>query len=465
MPVQYKNKQEAIRSKPRTYYKGLMRHNLYNPDTTLMRYGIREIVDVSQKLESLVPGFEFTGENIGDPVAKGWDPPSFLKDIIVDAVKGKDRNVFAYSHSKGKKETRQWIIEESGKLAPSSKLSYEDITFTNGLGAAISCIYSALAPGARIIQPIPAYPAHISMERFAAGSETMGYMLNPNDNWNPDIEDLESKIKQNPGITGILLINPNNPTGSVYNAEILEKVIRLAEQYNLMIISDEVYFRMVFNNTEFVHITEMAANRVPLIVMRGLSKDVPWPGARCGWLEFHNTTMDAEFHAYIESLKKRVMMEVCATTLPQYLVPKIYGHPDYPAWLKEINTKLEQSSNIIADILSKTPGLKIKRIQGAFYLMPVFEDGMLNRNQTLPIPNSQARKFIENAVADPNFPVDKRFAYYLLASTGICVVPASDFEYPTPGFRVTALDRNPEKLKNTYTVISESIQKYVASAG
>lgn len=440
-----------------------MRKKIFNPKTALLQYGIREVVELSQKLGEADPNFKFIGENIGDPVAKGWQVPGFIKKILADLIL-KDNGIFGYAHSRGKLESRQWVADCSRKYAPSSRLDCEHVFFTNGLGAAISLLYRTLKPGARIIQPHPGYPAHISNEKFAAGKPSIGYRSDPETGWSPDLDHLESQVKKHPEIAGILLINPNNPTGAVYSASVLERVVRLAERYRLMLISDEVYFRMVFNKTKYAHLTELAAGRVPLIVMRGMSKDIPWPGGRCGWIEFHNVRLDNEFQLYFESLKKPLMLEVCAAALPQAAAPLIYENPQYAQWLKKYTAELEQISNEIAGILGSVPGLKIRPIQGAFYMMALFEDGLLNRRQRLPIANPRAAEIIRRAVAPATFPPDKRFAYHLLASTGICVVPASDFSSPYPGFRVTTLDRNAPHRRETYQTLAKAIRDYLASA-
>lgn len=440
-----------------------MRRKIYNPKTALLQYGIREVVELAQKLGEVDPNFEFIGENIGDPVAKGWEVPAFVKEIPVDLIKN-NNGIFGYAHSRGILKSRQWVAECSKKYAPSSRLNSEQVFFTNGLGAAISLLYRTLKPGARIIQPHPGYPAHISNEKFAAGKPSIGYRSDPENGWSPDLDHLESQIKKHPEITGILLINPNNPTGAVYSKETLEAIVRLAGKYRLMIISDEVYFRLVFNKIKYVHLTELAAGRVPLIVMRGMSKDIPWPGGRCGWLEFHNIELDKDFQQYFESLKKPLLLEVCAAALPQAAAPLIYENPQYAQWLKKYTSELEQISNEIADILGALPGLKVRPIQGAFYMMALFEKGLLNRRQRLPIKNARAVEIIRKAVTPANFPLDKRFAYYTLASTGICVVPASDFSSPYPGFRVTTLDRDPAHRKNTYRRLAQAIRDYLDSA-
>lgn len=440
-----------------------MRKNPAHPDVDLLRYGIRELVELSQKLQELIPDFHFIGENIGDPVAKGWKVPPFMKRILKNTIEQNDM-AYAYTHSRGNIQTRKWVAEYSRRHCPASRLDFEDVLFFNGLGSAIAVLYQMMAPGARVLQPLPGYPAHISMERFFARAECIGYRTDPEQDWAPDLDDMERRLVGNPEVTAILLINPNNPTGAVYSRETLEAIVRLAERYHLMLISDEVYFRMVYNGKTHVHLIEIAQGRVPLIVMRGVSKDIPWPGGRCGWMEFHNTEIDADFRSFADSMRKRMLVEVCATTLPQIVLPLIYDDAEFPAWLDSNNRELEMTGNRIADLLGSTNGLSIRPIHGAFYMMPLFKDGVLNSRQTLPIPQPVAHDFIDQLVSAPDFPLDKRFAFYLLASTGICVVPASDFESPFPGFRITTLDRDPARREKTYSMLSRAVEQYLASA-
>ena len=372
--------------------------------------------------------------------------------------------VFGYSHSRGLPETRKWVTRYVKRFVPSSDLDYEYVLFTSGLGAAISAMYHMVRPGARILQPTPGYPTHVSLEAYCQKAASIQYNLDPDNDWQPDLKHMEAQIKAHPDITGILVINPNNPTGAVYSKETIEDIVKIAEKYGLMIISDEVYFRMVYNGHKHTQIAEIAHNRVPLIVMRGLSKDVPWPGGRCGWFEFHNTHLCEEYKKYCESVKKRILMEVCSVTMPQMLTPKIYDHPDYEAWITNYNRELEANSNSIAGILSKNQYLKVNRTNGAFYMMPLFKEGTLNDKQTLPIENDAVRGYIESSVEQADFPLDKRFCYYVLASTGICIVPASGFFSPYNGFRLTTLDRDPVRRKHTYETLVRVVKEYVESA-
>ncbi|MFA4830817.1 MAG: pyridoxal phosphate-dependent aminotransferase [Patescibacteria group bacterium] len=441
-----------------------MRNSIANPNVHFMKYQIREVVDVMQKLKEINPTMNFVGENIGDPIAKGWNAPPFLKQAIIEEVNKPGDKVFGYSHSRGLPELRQWVVEHVKKLSPASTLNYEDVLFTSGLGAAISVLYQMMPEGARVIQPTPAYPAHTSMEAFSSQSDSIFYQLDPKKEWQPDLADLESQIQARPEVAAVLIINPNNPTGAVYQKDTLEAIVRLAEKYQLMIISDEVYFRMVYNGCEHVQIIGLAQDRVPLVVLRGLSKDLPWPGGRSGWIEFHNTDLNADYQAYADGVKQRILMEVCSTSLPQFIMPKVYDNPEYKTWLANNNKELETNGNYIAEILNHTKGLSANRTNGAFYMLPLFAEGVLNNRQTLPIGHAETRAFIERAVGKLGMPLDQRFTYYLLAATGICVVPASGFYSPYPGFRLTTLDRDEARRKDTYARLSRAVEEYLASA-
>jgi len=440
-----------------------MRHSLATHRVQFMKYQIREVVDVARHIQTLDPTMNIEWENIGDPIAKSWHVPQFFKQILVDQIEQADDKAFGYSHSRGIPATRAWIASHINTLAPGASLDPEHIVFTNGLGSAIGMMYEMFAPEARIILPTPGYPTHISMESSSSDAPPLLYQLDPNHDWAPDTDDIEAQIIAHPDIVGILVINPNNPTGAVYSKETIEKIVLLAERYQLMILSDEVYFRMVYNGTIHTQISEIANGRVPLLVMRGMSKDVPWPGGRCGWIEFYNVGIDAMFDAYVSAFKQRILMEICATSLPQFIVGAVYDHPEYPAWLSSYNTELEKNGNMIADVLSQTKGLRVNRTNGAFYMMPLFESGVLNDRQTLSIENDAVRAFIEQKVNEPGVALDQRFTYYLLGATGICVVPATGFYSNEYGFRLTTLERDDTKRASIYSRLSDAIETYLNS--
>ena len=197
--------------------------------------------------------------------------------------------------------------------------------------------------------------------------------------------------------------------------------------------------------------------------MKGISKELPWPGSRCGWIEVYNADKDPIFKRYIQSIVDSKMVEVCSTTLPQKAIPPILSHPEYNAWLEERIARYEKFSNIAYDILKQVPAIKVNRTNGAFYMSVAFKEGQLNDQQTLPIELPEVRELVESLVNQPGVSPDKRFVYYLLASTGICVVPLSSFFTPEMGFRITLLERDEETFTRIFNNISANIIKYLES--
>ncbi|MEI8354779.1 MAG: aminotransferase class I/II-fold pyridoxal phosphate-dependent enzyme, partial [Deltaproteobacteria bacterium] len=202
---------------------------------------------------------------------------------------------------------------------------------------------------------------------------------------------------------------------------------------------------------------------VPAIAMRGISKEFPWPGARCGWLEFYNTGKDGRFKKYVNSILNSKMNEVCSTTLPQKTLPIIFAHPQYKNYLGERIARYEKMSNIAYDILREVSGLLVNRTNGAFYMAVPFKDGLLNNRQSLPIARQEIRGLVENLVGRPGVSPDKRFVYYMLAHTGICTVPLSSFSTPLQGFRITLLERDEDEFHEVLRTLAQKIPEYLNS--
>ncbi len=436
-----------------------MRTNILHIGAGELTYEIRNIVNVGSKLQKL--GVQVNWENIGDPVAKGEQIPGWMKEIVAEAVH--DDATYGYSPTKGVLETREFIAAETNALG-GVRIDAEDIIFFNGLGDAISKVFGFLRRTARIIVPTPSYTTHSSAEAAHAGDNPVTYILDPNNCWYPDLEDIENHIKYNPAVAGILVINPDNPTGAVYPAEILRAIVELCEKNDLFIICDEVYQNMTYNGTVAAPLCTLIGDRVPAICMRGISKEMPWPGGRCGWIEVYNGHADPMFETYITSILNAKMVEVCSTTLPQVVLPRIKSHPQYPVYLQERIRRYEKYSNIAYDILKEVDGLLVNRTNGAFYMSAAFTDGLLNHRQTLPIENDEVRRNVEELVSGPDVSLDKRFVYYLLASTGVCVVPLSSFATDLQGFRITLLERDEREFTRIFQTIARAIGEYLASA-
>ena len=434
-----------------------MRTDIVHIGAGELTYEIRNIVGVGTKLEKL--GLKVHWENIGDPIAKGEKIPGWMKDIVAEAVL--DDHTYGYCPTRGVLATREFLAEQTNRRG-GAQIDAEDILFFNGLGDAISKVFGFLRRTARVIVPTPSYTTHSSAEAAHAGDRPLTYILDPNNHWYPDIDDIEKNVKYNPAIAGILIINPDNPTGAVYPTEILERIVEIAHRYDLFLICDEIYQNIVYNGMTTSPLSDVIGT-VPGIAMRGISKEMPWPGSRCGWIEVYNADRDPMFAKYITSILNAKMVEVCSTTLPQMVLPRVLQHPEYQDYLEERIRRYERFSNIAYECLKDVKGVLVNRPNGAFYMSVCFEDGALNSRQTLPIENVEIRKMIESLVSPPGTACDKRFVYYLLGATGICVVPLTSFATDLKGFRVTLLERNEEEFVRIFRTLAETIQKYMKS--
>lgn len=434
-----------------------MRQLLLRPGAEELNYEIRGIVKKARQIEAL--GYSMTWENIGDPIQKSNHVPDWMKAIIADLLK--EDKTYGYADSKGVLETRKFLANLNNEKG-GSQITAEDILFFNGLGDAIAKLYQFLIPTARIIGPSPAYSTHSSAEAAHANTAPITYKLDPDNQWLPDMDDLYLKVKYNPSIVGILIINPDNPTGMVYPKEVLEGFVKIAEEFSLLLIADEIYQNITYNGIKAVALSEVIGTR-PAISLKGISKEFPWPGSRCGWMEFYNRNASAEFAKLCQTLENAKMIEVCSTILPQLAIPRIMSHPEYHAYREQANAQIGQRSEWMREILGDIEGIKFNPTQGAFYNTIVFDEKLLTPNQTLPIEDERLQKLLDTWMSDSDMPLDKRFVYYLLASERICVVPISSFCSDLRGFRVTLLEENESVFKNTFERLGLAIRKYLTS--
>lgn len=435
-----------------------MRQLLLRPGAEELNYEIRGIVKKARQIEEL--GYKITWENIGDPIQKNNTVPIWMKEIIADLMT--EDKTYGYADSKGVLETRRYLADLNN-LKGGYQIDAEDILFFNGLGDAIAKLYQFLIPTARIIGPSPAYSTHSSAEAAHANTSPITYKLDPDNQWLPDMEDLYNKIKYNPSIVGILIINPDNPTGMVYPKEVLEDFVKIAKEFNLLLVADEIYQNITYNGIEAVALAEVIGN-LPAISLKGISKEFPWPGSRCGWMEFYNRTASKEFDKLCQTLENAKMIEVCSTMLPQLAIPKIMSHPAYHPYRKEVNLKIGRRSEIMKEILGDLQGIKFNPTQGAFYNTIIFDESYLDGDQYLPIGDPKVQDYLDVWLQEKVMPLDKRFVYCLLASTGICVVPISSFCSDLRGFRVTLLEEDEEVFRETFENLAFSINYYLQSS-
>ncbi|WP_304221350.1 pyridoxal phosphate-dependent aminotransferase [Gracilinema caldarium] len=447
-----------------------MRRDIVHPGAGQLRYEIREIVSFARELGRWnVP---ITWENIGDPVKKGEPVAEWIKDIVRRRVM--EDLSYAYSDTEGVRETREFLAglaNQRSLLNPlgamecsAAPLVAEDIIFFNGLGDAVAKVFGFLRREARVLGPSPAYSTLSSAEAAHSGYDHLTYRLDPENNWMPDLEDVELKVKYNDAIAGLLLINPDNPTGAVYPVEVLTKLVAIAKKYGLFIIADETYANIVFPGNKTAALSQVIGD-VPGLALRSISKEVPWPGARSGWIEVYNKNVDPQFSRYVQSLVDSKRLEVCSTTLPQLCIPDIMGDSRYSSHLERRAQMFAERADEAEDAFASVRGLRLIKPRGALYATALFDtkqffDGK-EAMRRLPVADKGLEDFITERTK--NVAPDKRFVYWLLAATGICVVPLSGFVSELPGFRFTLLEQDKKKRTWIYKTLAEKAEEYLGS--
>jgi alanine-synthesizing transaminase len=435
-----------------------MRRNIVHPGASELTYEIRGITDIAHEI-SRISGRPICWENIGDPVQKGEKLPDWIKEIVAEVVLH-DR-AFAYCPTRGVPETREFLAERVNSRRK-VQITADDILFYNGLGDAINKVYSWLAPHARVIGPSPAYSTHSSAEAAHAASTAIVYHLNPRNGWMPDLDELRNRVKYNDNIAGIMLLNPDNPTGAVFPPEIVREMVSLAKEYRLFIVADEIYQNLVYDGVSYLPLCDLIED-VPAISLKGISKELPWPGARCGWMEVYNSDKQPMFRRYVRSLLDAKMLEVCSTTLPQLIIPRVYSDPRFEVWGKERRAFFASRARRATELLSASPNLIVNEPRGAFYLSAVFSED-LDDQMGLKIEDRRVEEFLRQRCPQGMQP-DRKFVYELLGAQQICIVPLAGFSSKLRGFRVTLLERDDEKFTHIMRTITHAVDEFVSSKG
>ena len=196
--------------------------------------------------------------------------------------------------------------------------------------------------------------------------------------------------------------------------------------------------------------------------MKGISKDIPWPGSRCGWIEVYNADKDKNFKDFIQVILLTKMLEVCSTTLPQIVLPHLYQHPEYKAYLQSRIDKYQKRADEACEFFSKIPQVRVNKPKGVFYLVVELLD--LPRKELVSI-NKEVRLFLDNLEHKPEslaHNTDFQFAYELMGAEGVCVVPLTGFGSDINGFRMTLLQENDDVFTETLKKIGRAIGNYYA---
>jgi alanine-synthesizing transaminase len=320
-----------------------------------VRYAIRDLACIADEVTN--QGHKILPLNIGDPITFDFETPAHMIEAVHKAMReGKN----GYAPSSGVKEAIDAI---RGEAARKGITTIQDVFVTSGVSETVDvCLAALLNPGDNLLTPCPDYPLYSAvLAKLGVGLNS--YYLNEEDGWQPDLDDLKKKIT--PRTRGIVLINPNNPTGSVCTKKMLAQIAELARQHNLVIFADEIYDKLIIDEDPHVAMAAVAPD-VPVITFGGLSKNYLAPGWRIGW---GIASGDASvIRPYLEGINKLLRARLCANHPEQYAIkPALEGPQDH---LPEVKRKLRSRRDLTMKWCSGTPRVNCVAPRGAFYAYP-----------------------------------------------------------------------------------------------
>lgn len=360
-------------------------------------YDIRgPVLDEADRM--IANGVDILKLNIGNPAPFHFTAPDeIIRDMIYTL-----RSAEGYSDSKGIFSARKAIMQYC-QLKGIRDVGVDDIYTGNGVSELITMsMQGLLDDGDEILLPAPDYPLWTAAVSLAGGTP-VHYMCDEQNEWNPDIADMESKITAN--TKGIVLINPNNPTGALYPREILEEIVRLADKYGLILFSDEIYDRLVMDGLQHISIAALAPH-VPCITFNGLSKSHRVAGFRCGWMVVSGDKK--RIRGYIEGLNLLSSMRLCSNVPAQHIIQTALGGYQSADELLCPGGRVYEQREFIYNALNSIDGVSAVKPKAAFYIFPRFD----------------MRKF--------NLKNDERFVLEFLRKKKILLVQGTAFNYPQP---------------------------------
>jgi alanine-synthesizing transaminase len=320
-----------------------------------VHYAIRDLAVVAEQLAR--QGKEILPLNIGDPLKFDFATPPHLIEAVAKAMRdGKN----GYAPSLG---TDEALAAVRADAEHKGIRNIQSVFITQGVSEAVDvCLTALLNPGEDIVTPSPEYPLY-SAVLAKIGIPVNPYALDEASDWEPDLADLKRKIT--PRTRGIVVINPNNPTGAIYSAKKLEEIAELARQHNLLIFADEIYDRLILDGDPHISLAALAPD-VPVVTFNGLSKGFLAPGWRVGWVVVSGDA--AVVSPYIEGIHKLLRSRLCANHPEQFAIrPALEGPQEH---LAEAVGKLRARRDLTMKWCETTPRLSCVKPRGAFYAFP-----------------------------------------------------------------------------------------------
>jgi len=351
-------------------------------------------------------GIDVLKLNTGNPATFGFKMPK----SVLNALNGQIERGLGYCDFKGMPDAREAICEYH-KSRGIEKISSDDIFVGNGVSEVVSfALTSLLNEGDEVLVPTPCYSLW-SNSVLICGGKPVFYICDESADWNPDCNDIKSKISDR--TRAIVIINPNNPTGMLYSEEILREIADIARENDLIVFSDEIYDRLVMDGLCHVTFASVAPD-IPVITLNGLSKSHCLCGFRCGWMVISGPKNLTE--NYRNGIVKLTSMRLCANTLSQIVIPAALNDSETPSSMVRKGGRIFEQRGATVSVLKDVDGISFVRNNSAFYLFAKLD----------------TKKF---GIVD-----DRKFAGDLLHATNILIVPGSGFDWSEPDhFRIVML--------------------------
>lgn len=364
--------------------------------------------------------------NTGNPGNFGFTLPESVRRALLDHV---DEAV-PYCDVRGMAAAREAILayHQSRGL---QGVTMDDIFICNGVSESVSMLMTALVgTGDEVLVPSPCYSLW-SNNTYLGGGKPVHYRCDPGNDWNPDLEDIRSKIT--PRTKAILVINPNNPTGAVYSKQTLLDIAQMAREHHLLLLADEIYDRLVLEDLPTYSIAALAPD-LPCVTFNGLSKSHIICGFRCGWMAFSGP--EEELTAIKHGVMQLAAMRLCGNTLTQLVIPAALSDRESTRAMMAPGGRLYEQSKATVEGLRKIPGVTQVPNRAAFYLFPGLENGAFD------------------------FESDEDFAMKFLHEKHILVIPGRGFDwFEDLRFRIVMLPE-PERITQAMAQLGEFLDEH-----
>lgn len=344
--------------------------------------------------------------NTGNPAVFGFDAPDVIMRDMIAALPTSQ----GYSTSKGIIPARRAIVTRY-ELEDFPSFDVNDVYLGNGVSELISMVTQALLDdGDEVLIPAPDYPLWTAATSLAGGTP-VHYLCDEEDDWNPSIEDIRAKVTEK--TKAIVVINPNNPTGAVYSRETLQKIVEVAREYNLLILADEIYDRILYDGAKHISIASLAPDLLT-ITFNGLSKAYRVAGYRAGWMVL--TGPKSHARGFIEGLDLLAGTRLCPNVPAQHAIQVALGGRQSIYELTGEGGRLLKQRNIAYEKLNEIPGVSVTKPMGALYCFPRLDPEVYEIHD------------------------DAKLMLDILRAEKILMVQGTGFNWPTPDhFRVVTL--------------------------